>query len=602
MPRIQVPSYIAPAPAVDHPDSQALTKWVVEAFQAQGRALQEFENVRLTVASSEPARPREGTIAFADGANWDPGDGKGAYVYTDGAWERVGGATGLPFVYAGDYGVVADGVADDTTGLQDAIDATPAGGTLLLPQGLCKVVGSGTQCLLVQQPINIVGVGWASGIFPDSSVPNTRDILAVIPTGTSRGYSFRDFGIRSFGQGRHGLMFDGGSHSVQYGIHVQRMLFDATPGGNSIYGQGATSGVFAYSSIKDCLIGGSIKIVTCGDGLTIADNFIGDDDRIGLQIEQVAGGAGLNIRRNVVTNKNGMLELGRAVLPVIEGNEFEQPSNSSNAHATMADIGVNASAYCINPRIINNSFSRIPGTTGISSLIRTGYCVNPVIDGNRLSIGVAGTNHILLEVNTNSAVIGANNYYYNESFAEVGGSISDLSARARQEFSEHFLTLTADQNGANSATAQTWFPGGGPTTITVMDNSTYSFEGLLAFARTAGTTSHSIFNLFGGTAVVSSIGYILTGVQTTSGFFGASSGQTALIQTAGIAAVFGATSSANEHVVMRVQGTVRFTTGGTFTPQFKYDAAPGGTPSVQANTFFRMRQIGSNTVVGLGFN
>ena len=33
--------------------------------------------------------------------------------------------------------------------------------------------------------------------------------------------------------------------------------------------------------------------------------------------------------------------------------------------------------------------------------------------------------------------------------------------------SEHFLSLAANQAGANSNTAQTWFPGGGATTITL---------------------------------------------------------------------------------------------------------------------------------------
>ena len=40
----------------------------------------------LTVA---PKKPREGMIVIADGTNWDPGSGKGAYEYKSGAWVKL---------------------------------------------------------------------------------------------------------------------------------------------------------------------------------------------------------------------------------------------------------------------------------------------------------------------------------------------------------------------------------------------------------------------------------------------------------------------------------------------------------------------------------
>ena len=115
MPRIQVPSFIAPAPAVDHPDAQAITKWVVEAFAAQGRALQEFENVKLTALNTEPIRPRDGMVAFADGTNWNPGSGSGAYVY-DGAWVPLGGAGGAGNTFSTIAVASQSSVVADTTG------------------------------------------------------------------------------------------------------------------------------------------------------------------------------------------------------------------------------------------------------------------------------------------------------------------------------------------------------------------------------------------------------------------------------------------------------------------------------------------------------
>jgi hypothetical protein len=36
----------------------------------------------------EPAKPREGMQAIADGSDWDPGQGQGLYTYIDGAWVK----------------------------------------------------------------------------------------------------------------------------------------------------------------------------------------------------------------------------------------------------------------------------------------------------------------------------------------------------------------------------------------------------------------------------------------------------------------------------------------------------------------------------------
>lgn len=39
--------------------------------------------------ASAPLRPREGQIVVADGANWNPGSGKGAYEYRSGGWVKL---------------------------------------------------------------------------------------------------------------------------------------------------------------------------------------------------------------------------------------------------------------------------------------------------------------------------------------------------------------------------------------------------------------------------------------------------------------------------------------------------------------------------------
>lgn len=56
----------------------------------------EFNLITGELRRSEPERPRDGQLAFADGENWDPESGEGLYWYSDaeGAWLRVDNAPG----------------------------------------------------------------------------------------------------------------------------------------------------------------------------------------------------------------------------------------------------------------------------------------------------------------------------------------------------------------------------------------------------------------------------------------------------------------------------------------------------------------------------
>jgi len=54
----------------------------------------EAESIRFTIMYKEPERPQEGMLVYADGTLWNPGYGKGLYVYLSG-WEPVTNVTGL---------------------------------------------------------------------------------------------------------------------------------------------------------------------------------------------------------------------------------------------------------------------------------------------------------------------------------------------------------------------------------------------------------------------------------------------------------------------------------------------------------------------------
>lgn len=153
-----------------------------------------------------------------------------------------------------------------------------------------------------------------------------------------------------------------------------------------------------------------------------------------------------------------------------------------------------------------------------------------------------------------------------------------------------------DTGGTNVNTAQPWFPTAGGVTIEA--NTTYRIKGLLNLTRAAGVTSHTTGLLFGGTATIASILYhalCRTGDVATNIALNST-----LIAVATNTTVKAASTSATENITVQIEGVVRFTTGGTFIPQFQYSAAPGGTPTIKANSFFEMIPVGDNNFATKG--
>lgn len=161
-----------------------------------------------------------------------------------------------------------------------------------------------------------------------------------------------------------------------------------------------------------------------------------------------------------------------------------------------------------------------------------------------------------------------------------------------------FKILSADDaGGQNVLTAQPWFPTAGG--VTVPANTTYFFEGNLVMVRSAGAASHTTALLFAGTAAVVSIDYE---AQWRTGDTNTGAATNSLRVGVATSTVIKAASTATtEDVDINIAcGTVRFSTGGTFIPQFQYSAAPGGAPTIKRGTYFRMLPMGDNNVTSVG--
>lgn len=138
-----------------------------------------------------------------------------------------------------------------------------------------------------------------------------------------------------------------------------------------------------------------------------------------------------------------------------------------------------------------------------------------------------------------------------------------------------FKSATA-QTGADSSTAQPFIVTAGGVTVKV---GVYRYKAFLRLSRSAGANSHTTGVVHAGSAT-----------YTIHGNIKAKEGDAADLQDmSGIPFAVAteivckaASTSTTEQTVIEVEGVVSVTVAGTFIPQFKYSAAPGGAPTTAA--------------------
>jgi hypothetical protein len=161
--------------------------------------------------------------------------------------------------------------------------------------------------------------------------------------------------------------------------------------------------------------------------------------------------------------------------------------------------------------------------------------------------------------------------------------------------------LNSDLGGANSSAIQSVLGVG----VTLVGSTVYQFEGWYSLYKLVGTTSHTISIGFGGTATVNNITWQIFENYASS----PSSDPTGLTinaassyyNTTGLVVSTGPNTGANSYFYGVIKGTVSINASGTFTPQYKLSAAPGGAYSTLAGSYFKISPLsasGANTIIG----
>ena len=163
---------------------------------------------------------------------------------------------------------------------------------------------------------------------------------------------------------------------------------------------------------------------------------------------------------------------------------------------------------------------------------------------------------------------------------------------------EHFVVLNSAYTGTDVDTAQQVFDTPSAGTVTLAANTAYFFEAQYIITRSAGTTSHTLSTLFAVSGTLTSMTY--TAEATSS----AGNALTAVkrVYATGVTGtvITDASTDSNENITVTLQGVVRTNTAAELQPQIQYSAAPGGAPTVLANSYFRITPIGSGGVTSVG--
>jgi hypothetical protein len=156
----------------------------------------------------------------------------------------------------------------------------------------------------------------------------------------------------------------------------------------------------------------------------------------------------------------------------------------------------------------------------------------------------------------------------------------------------YFLVSGADLTLSNATGVQSLFAAANDT-ITLAASTTYFFETEFHITGT-GTTSHTLNFALGGTITTHNVQYQShvdqnatgSGTPTNTATYGV------YIATAASTAITAATATAIYRSV-RITGTIRVNSSGTFIPQIAYSAAPGVAPVVKTGAWLRLTPIGA---------
>jgi hypothetical protein len=295
-----------------------------------------------------------------------------------------------------DYGAVGNGSTDDTAAIAAAILACPEHQTVYFPFGSYLLAGAGTELILVNKNINLIGEHAGGTILLiASSVGNTVDCIRIAGTIPHFYQRIENLWIEGQGgatKGQHALVIDttfgsNGDH-YQSNMVIRGNRFGPTNGYSIYYNNTNKIDGWFCSLIADNLILSGIYAIRFGDSNTIFHNTFGHvgplylgTQRWAIEMSNQPGAARTLIFGNNCSAFGGFF-LGHSGDQVtIQENQIEKGSASTNPGDPVIHLS-GATARMRSCRILNNNLN---GHNVCNFNVYVGAADDTEIDGNVMS-------------------------------------------------------------------------------------------------------------------------------------------------------------------------------------------------------------------------
>jgi hypothetical protein len=282
-----------------------------------------------------------------------------------------------------DYGAVGDGSTDDTTALQNALNA---GGALYIPRPSVnyKITSPVTQTKLM----TVIGDGGGSlinAVF--STTQNGAWKIALGSDAVRYGCLLQGFAITC--NNSPAIYIDqtyaGSPANFLAKWKFDQLILTNSAGGYSFVINNTANDGFFCNKISNSYFLGGLNLVNIGDSNTIDNNTI-TGSGTGINITQQSGAANTSIRENNITNTGSAIYISGALNVFIEKNQIENTAPASMYGNLITTVG-----GITNIVIRQNNLN---GHSLLNALIGMDSVSHGVIDENTLEGGLTSAMYV----------------------------------------------------------------------------------------------------------------------------------------------------------------------------------------------------------------
>lgn len=284
------------------------------------------------------------------------------------------------------------GGIDECAAALPLVTGSPAASTCYLPSGYYYM----TSTAQISQPMQLVGSGWNSLLWPSSSL--SGDVIDVAPSpninGTD-GMRFADFSIIPVvggTPGACGLHFQAGTGYFR-DVLIDHLKVNQLGGAAICADGGGAQGSLVLTTIENSELAGGITCSNCGDSVHLLYNGISGTGT--NQFAFIGGAAGFVFIGNNVTLKGGTQFQTYVTAPTIAYNEFETPTGFTGSNGALLDLnGGSGSGEMVGGTVAGNSFATVNGNT--TNNLRINGVTGVTVANNTFGRGASPSTDVVL--------------------------------------------------------------------------------------------------------------------------------------------------------------------------------------------------------------